>query len=240
MNNVVRMTSQNAAVAVVIPARIASTRYPNKMLVEVEPGITLIEKVYQQCCEQHPKEHVWVATDSREIADIFGDAAIMTSEECQNGTERVAEASLELTWYEHFINIQGDMIDVPKNIIPSIASFIQNNDSNVVTIIKEMNKEDRNNPSTVKCINNGYNAHWFCRAPLEYGDWHLGIYGYTRGALFDYANFESYEEEHIESLEQLRWLQNLYNIDVLWTNEHAAEINTPEDLIKWQHKIRQN
>lgn len=226
---------EKMATAVVIPARLASTRFPRKMLVEVTPGVTLIEHVYAKVCKIHPVEHVYVATDSQEIADLFPDGvAILTSESCKNGTERVAEASYDLTWYSYFINVQGDMIDLPGNAIATLESFLINGLGDVVTVCKEMKTEDRNNPSTVKCINNGSTAHWFCRAPLEYGDWHLGLYGYTREALQAYEELKVFKEEDFESLEQLRWLQNYYNIDVIWTEESASEINTPEDLTKWQ------
>jgi 3-deoxy-manno-octulosonate cytidylyltransferase (CMP-KDO synthetase) len=211
------------------------------MLEQVLPGVTLIEHVYNQCVEQHHKDHVWVATDSKEVANLFGNQAIMTSPNCRNGTERIAEAAKELTWYDTFINVHGDMVDVPYDIIPLLESNIQAELDDVLTVCTEMNEEDRRNPSVVKCINNGEKAHWFCRAPLEYGDWHLGLYAYTRGALYDYVeSFHIGPEEQIESLEQLRWLHNFYNIGIVWTEEHAAEINTPEDLNKWQHKTRQN
>ena len=219
--------------AIVIPARIASTRFPNKMLVEVEPGVTLIEKVFNQCVTIHPPEHVYVATDSQEIADLFPNNHVMTSEHCSNGTERVAEAAQSLTQYTYFINVQGDMIDVPLNAVSILGRCMSKGLENVMTVCKEMGDKDRNEPSTVKCINNGEIAHWFCRASLEYGDWHLGIYGYSRNALEDYLQYESYVEEEIESLEQLRWLQNFYNIGIIWTDEHASEINTPEDLRAW-------
>lgn len=228
-------------VAIVIPARLASTRFPNKMLQEVTPGVTLIEHVFEQCCEIHDPQHVYVATDSQEIADLFKGAAIMTPVDCENGTERVAHASLELD-YDYFVNVQGDMVTVPKYAVADIIDIYENDlhDFDVVTVVKEMNEDDRHNPSTVKCINNGFRAKWFCRAPLEYGDWHLGIYGYSKQALNDYHDcLEVYAEENIESLEQLRWLQNDYNIDIIWTEEDASEINTPEDLTKWQ-QTRQN
>lgn len=234
---ITNIKNANSRTAVVIPARIASTRFPNKMLQQVIPGKTLIEHVYDQCVEQHHPDHVWVATDSQEIADLFGNMAIMTSSECKNGTERVAEAAEELIWYNTFINIQGDMVEVPSGIIPVLEKNIQLGFDSVITVCTEMDEKDRKNPSVVKCINNEDSAHWFCRASLEYGDWHLGIYAYTRNALWDYRNsFKIGKAEEIESLEQLRWIHNFYNIGILWTEEQAAEINTTEDLTEWLHR----
>jgi 3-deoxy-manno-octulosonate cytidylyltransferase (CMP-KDO synthetase) len=66
-----------------------------------------------------------------------------------------------------------------------------------------------------------------------YGDWHLGIYGYQRGALESYPNLIGTREERIEQLEQLRWLKNGWDIGVLPVTFSGIEINTPEDAERW-------
>ena len=221
--------------AIVIPARLASTRFPQKMLKEVTPGVPLIQHVYNQVCEQWHKEDVYVATDSLQIAALFGDKAVMTSEFCKNGTERIAEAAFKqkLKNYEYFVNVQGDMVDVPADAIDKILMKVKYG-ADVATICKEMDEKDQQNPSVVKCINNGKRAHWFGRAAIPYGDWHLGIYGYTRKALHMYPALRKYAEEDIEQLEQLRWIQNGVKMSIMYTQQNAAEINTPEDLDNWQ------
>ena len=220
-------------IAVVIPARLQSTRFPQKMLKEVTPGVPLIKHVYNQVCKMWSEDDVYVATDSQEILDMFGDKGILTDENCANGTARVAEASNYLTDYNYFINVQGDMIDIPEDALDLIAEKLRHN-RDVVTICTEMDEIDQLNPSVVKCINNGKQAHWFGRSSVPYGDWHLGIYGYKRNALHLYPVLRKYAEEDIESLEQLRWIQNNVNVTITYTSYKAAEINTPEDLIKWQ------
>ena len=232
------MTPQNKT-AVVIPARLGSTRFPNKMLLQVEPktlgfkGRTLIERVFHQVSMVMQPSDIYVATDSQEIADLFPDNAIMTSVECENGTARIAEAADQLPEYDNFINVQGDLIDVPVFALTKVKKMLEDG-RELVTVCAPMNEEDQSDPNTVKCIQTGNNVHWFCRAALPYGMWHIGLYGYSRRNLRSYPNLLSYSEEKKESLEQLRWLQNGYKMTITVTNDTVNEINTPEDLAKWQ------
>lgn len=202
------------------------------MLQEVIPGVTLIEYVYNQCQQAHNANDVYVLTDSSVIAHMFGDKAIMTDRSCENGTARVASAIDKLD-YENIINVQGDMITFPRHVIKDITEYLERGDD-VVTVCKEMAQEDSHNPNTVKCVNNGYEAHWFLRASVPYGDWHMGIYGYSKRALATYPYLRKYAEENLESLEQLRWIQNGINVSITYTDGDAAEINTEEDLVNWQ------
>jgi 3-deoxy-manno-octulosonate cytidylyltransferase (CMP-KDO synthetase) len=99
----------------------------------------------------------------------------------------------------------------------------------VATLKHPMQPEQQHDSNTVKVISSNGEAHWFCRAPLKYGDWHYGIYAYRTPALKCYRSLTVYPEESIESLEQLRWIQNGYTIGITDAG-YAAEINTPEDL----------
>lgn len=219
---------------IVIPARLGSTRFPEKMLAKVEGDVTLIEYVYNQCQQAHNSSDVFVLTDSVKIAKLFPpEKVIMTSEDCENGTARVASVIDKLP-YMNIINVQGDMIKFPREIIKEIRAKMLTEDIDVITVCKEMDSLDQMNPNTVKCINNGEYAHWFCRAAVEYGDWHLGIYGYSKKALAMYPYLSRYAEEHVESLEQLRWVQNNVKVTITYTYGDAAEINSPEDLKEWQ------
>jgi len=224
--------------AIIIPARIDSTRYPEKMLVKVDNMHCLVQRVKHWCDCAHDPDHVYVATDSKKIASLFPDNVIMTSESCRNGTERIVEAMYALEkmgkHYNKFINVQGDMIDPPITTFRDISNLLDYND--VVTVVAPMEDKDRNNPNSVKAIHNGHQAQWFCRAPLNYGDWHLGIYGYTKPALAQYPFLEIMRPELEESLEQLRWLNNNVKIAITYTEENAEEINTPLDLINWKDK----
>ena len=214
-------------VGIVIPARLKSTRFPKKMLAELN-GIPLIKHVYDICASTGFETKV--LTDSEEVLDVV--PGLLTAD-ADNGTERCSLKAIELGW-DHFINIQGDMPDVTPGIIGAIANKL--NDHHVVTAYTEMNQVDRSDPNSVKLIHNGDKAHWFCRASLEYGDHHLGVYGYSRAALLEYPKLIKTNEEEIEKLEQLRWLQNNIDIAVTKVDFNGIEINTPEDLDKWHQK----
>lgn len=215
--------------AIVIPARLASTRFPNKMLCAVG-GSTLIRHVYDQCCESG--YDVYVATDSEEIANQVPRAFIVN--EADNGTERIAQVVEQIPEYRAIINVQGDMVKVPVADLPKLVRLLEN--YHVSTLKHPMTDLQRSDPNTVKVISSGHRAHWFCRAPLQYGDWHYGIYGYHPTLLKIYPGLEKHREEYAESLEQLRWLQHGYSIGVDNAG-FAAEINTPEDLVLYKNSL---
>lgn len=219
--------------AVIIPARLESTRFPEKMLAQVTKTHTLIQRVHHWCCCFYDTEDVYVATDSRRVAHLFPGQAIMTDPECPNGTARIAQAinDEKLSDYDSFINVQGDMIDVPpvfEDLKNALLSYP------VATVYTDMPDDLRSDANSVKLIGNGKRAHWFARGITGYGDWHLGIYAYHRWALDAYANLPVHEGEMVESLEQLRWLYNNIPVGLVYNDSPAAEINTPEDLKRWQ------
>jgi 3-deoxy-manno-octulosonate cytidylyltransferase (CMP-KDO synthetase) len=102
-----------------------------------------------------------------------------------------------------------------------------------------MSEEEQNNPNSVKMVRAGDQALWFGRGMTGYGDWHLGVYGYRKNALQCYPNLQIEKEEHIEKLEQLRWLKNGWQIGCLSVYFNGVEINSPEDVDTWQQKRSQ-
>jgi 3-deoxy-manno-octulosonate cytidylyltransferase (CMP-KDO synthetase) len=216
--------------AIVIPARLDSTRFPNKMLCDVG-GQTLIRRVYEQCLATG--FDVYVATDSQEIADQVENAVF--AYDCENGTARIAEAYKQMPHYDCIINVQGDMVVVPVEDVRKLPDLLDMHD--VATLKHPMLLwQQQHDPNTVKVISSNGEAHWFCRAPLKYGDWHYGIYAYRTSALKRYRELTIYPEESIESLEQLRWIQNGYTIGIIDAG-YAAEINTPADLKIFKKQI---
>jgi 3-deoxy-manno-octulosonate cytidylyltransferase (CMP-KDO synthetase) len=208
--------------AIVIPARLASTRFPEKMLADVG-GTTLIRKVYDQCLLTG--FDVYVVTDSERISSQVPNALIEM--EAENGTTRIAKILDRLPYYQCIINVQGDMVTVPVDGVKKLPELLAKHD--VATLRHDMTIEQQSDPNTVKVIHTGEKAHWFCRSPLSYGSWHYGIYAYHPSHLKKYPYLKQYQEELSESLEQLRWLQNGYTIGVI-DSEPAAEINTKADL----------
>ncbi len=217
--------------AILIPARLASTRFPKKMLANLN-GRPLIQRVFESCWNSG--YDTYVLTDSQEIADILPtNRVIMTREDHENGTSRCMEVIDEVLQYDRYINVQGDMPDVTAEMLMKIDIELKTY-SDVATAYSIMDFNDRQNPNVVKMIHNRGRAHWFLRAPLSYGDRHLGIYGYNRIAKSYYTASKKYVEEDIEKLEQLRWIQNGIKIGVVEVEFNGVEINTPEDLELWE------
>ena len=217
--------------AVVIPARLDSTRFPNKMLAELN-GVPLIKCVYEKCKQSGLS--TYVVTPDEKIKDVIGENTILVGD-AENGTERCALAS-EYINYSNFINVQGDMPDITPDIINKVMNGLENYD--VVTAYSKMPEGLRNDPNSVKIIHNGKTAKWFGRGITGYGDHHLGIYGYKNYILENYTNLKIYPEENIERLEQLRWIQNDVKLGVVEVEFNGIEINTEEDLNKWQEQNR--
>jgi 3-deoxy-manno-octulosonate cytidylyltransferase (CMP-KDO synthetase) len=216
--------------AILIPARLASTRFPNKMLADLN-GVPLIYHVYKRCLETG--YDTYVVTDSYKIAARFPEhTVIISKQEHENGTSRCMEVIRDYLNYDRYINVQGDMPDITVDIIKAVED--QLNYCDVATAYTAMAEKDRSDPNVVKMIHNGNTAHWFLRASLSYGDRHLGVYGYTKFAKNLYEVTEKFAEEDLERLEQLRWIQNYVKIAVTSVEFNGIEINTPEDLKQWK------
>ena len=214
--------------AILIPARYQSSRYPGKMLAEVN-GKPLIRHVFDIC--NQTDHHVMVLTDHEDIEKQVPNF-VMTGE-ADNGTERCCDA-IQGMGFSQYVNVQGDMPDITSAMIEKCIEHLSK--YSVTTLYTTMPKEKQNDPNTVKMIRAKDQALWFGRGMTGYGDWHLGIYGYTATALRMYKKLEIPDEEHIEKLEQLRWLKNGWQIGCLNVNFNGVEINTPEDLKEWHNK----
>lgn len=221
--------------AILIPARYYSSRFPGKPLCRLGQQ-TMIERVYNTCSESGID--TYVLTDDRRIADLIPDRHSWIDEKDTylNGTERCAAAVQQnplLTSYDQFINVQGDMPDVTVEMIKRIETNIQMSD--VVTAWTEMDLALQSDPNSVKVVHNNVFAHWFGRG-ITCGSHHLGIYGYTRKALAAYRTTPSDYESH-EGLEQLRWFYLNYKVGVTRVDFDGMEINTPQDMERWNATI---
>lgn len=216
--------------AILIPARLDSTRFPNKMLAELN-GVPLIQRVYEKCKQSGLS--TYVVTPDEGIKELIGEDTLLVGD-AENGTARCALAA-DYVNYEYFINVQGDMPDITSDIILKVNELL--NEYDVVTPYTKMSDEQRSDPNSVKIIHNGKTAKWFGRGITGYGDHHLGVYGYKNHLLNGYSALKVYPEEEIERLEQLRWIQNDVKIGVVEVEFNGIEINTKEDLDKWQKRV---
>lgn len=230
--------------AAIIPARYASTRFPGKPLVNIN-GKPMIQHVYEQTKKAASLNTVIVATDNERIADAvieFGGVVVMTSAAHQNGTERCAEAAASLD-ADVIINVQGDEPFIKPEQIELLCSAFNNDKTEIATLIKqEINTDIIANPSRIKVVVNHtlqalyfsraaipFQAHNQSKAPVTYYT-HIGLYAFKRNVLLDIVKLPTGRLESIESLEQLRWLENEYQIQCVLTQHDSHSVDTPADL----------
>ena len=204
-------------ICILIPARLNSSRFPGKMLADLD-GLPLIRRVYDRCAEVYPTH---VLTDSEEIANVVPDA-IMTGEH-DSGTDRCMAVIPKLP-HKRFILCQGDMPDITPDILHALSYKLHR--SAIATCYTKA-------PASVKCIHNGAQAQWFTRAPISYGDSHIGVYGFQRCAADVWRRLKPHEPEQFEKLEQLRWLSNGIAMDVVPVDYQGVEINWPHEVTEW-------
>ena len=219
--------------AILIPARYASTRFPGKPLAMLD-GVPMIKRVYDACVAS--KIPTYVLTDDMRIFELFNSTNCWIDETpYENGTERCAGAIKNDFFkdYNQFINVQGDMPDVTQLMIERCIEWLKYYP--ISTVFTAMPEEMQNDPNSVKMVRAGDQALWFGRGLTGYGEWHLGVYGYKRNPLEFYRTMEVTQEEEVEKLEQLRWLKAGWDIGCSCVDFNGTEINTPEDIDRWQN-----
>ena len=229
-------------IACIIPARYGSTRLPGKPLAMIG-NKPMIQRVYEQVSKATEIEQVIVATDDQRVYDAvvaFGGQAMMTRPDHLTGTDRLAEVAATHTEIDVVINVQGDEPLIDANVIDALArEFKEDSSLQMGTVGCPLLEEEYNEPSAVKVIVNRLgNAMYFSRSLIPYPRnafvqpplKHVGMYGYQRQFLLDYAKMEPTPAELTESLEQLRALENGYTIRVITTDQRFVGVDTPEDL----------
>ena len=239
----------------IIPARFASTRFPEKALVDIG-GKSMVQRVYEQACQATVLTKVIIATDHVKIYDHvkqFGGEVVMTKDSHQSGTDRCMEAiQKEGGDYDFVINIQGDEPFIRPEQITLLASTLGAT-TELATLAKKITDlETLFNTNTPKLIwNSKMEAIYFSRQTIPFlrgvdqDKWlnkqdfykHIGIYAYRTTILKEITQLAPSPLELSESLEQLRWLENGYKIKVAITEFETIGIDTPEDLKKIQHLI---
>lgn len=242
---------------VVIPARYASTRLPGKPLLEIAN-----KPMIMHVCERAlaaKAEQVVVATDDDRIYDVvdkLGIEVMMTDENHQSGTERIAEVAEKLAWKDDAIvvNVQGDEPLISPSHITEVAKALAHQQrAGIATLAAPIHCVDEVfNPNVVKVVTDkqGY-ALYFSRAPIPWDRAHfnqpsdvlptlsylrhLGIYAYTVAFLKHYCQWPSSSLEAVEALEQLRILSQGESVLVkIVTKASEAGVDTAEDLARVQ------
>ena len=231
-------------VAVIIPARFASTRLPAKPLHPIL-GKPLIQHVWERCAKAKGVDAVIVATDDMRIAECafaFGAEVAMTSAKHRSGTDRVAEVAKKLSGFSHVINVQGDEPMVDPVVVSKLAvAMAKDKKIEMITSASVFAAEDDlTNPNMVKVVlDREGNGLYFSRSPIPFvrADGvrpsfyrHQGIYGYTTKFLLQFVKWKPGILEQAESLEQLRALENGAKIRVVRAKHAAVSVDTIEDV----------
>lgn len=230
----------------IIPSRYGSSRLEGKPLALIA-GKSMIQRVYEQAQKSKAISQTIVATDDERIikaVEAFGGKAVMTSDDCRSGTDRVAQTAqiMGLGPDEIIVNIQGDQpVFNPLTIDELIAPFAADPDLVMSTLaFKIQDQREITDPKDVKVtFDNNQFALYFSRAQIPYprdpgtkADFykHLGFYAYKKSFLDKMVTLPTGTCEQIEKLEQLRVLEFGYKIKVVITPYDSPEIDLPEDI----------
>ena len=235
----------------VIPARLGSTRLPEKILRLID-GKPMIQHVWERARQAKKLEDVIVATDDARIqksVEGFGGRAVMTRSDHPNGTSRIAEVMGHFK-HELVINIQGDqpLVD-PAALDEMVSIFEAAKDVEMLTLAVRMtDKASFENPNVVKVVCDGEgDALYFSRATIPFFQGkqdcafsflkHLGVYGYRRDFLLAFVAWPPGVLENSEKLEQLRVLERGRSIRVIETAYDFISVDTEEDLKEVEKRL---
>ena len=231
---------------IIIPARMASTRFPNKVLADIG-GLPMVVRTAKQVMHL---DNVVIAADDEKIIEVcksYGIKAMMTSTTHKSGTDRINECAqlLDIADDELVINIQADEPFIEPEVLESLivrlkkiqqdkASFVMGSCYNAI------NAEAATDPNLVKVVmDDNHNAIYFSRSQIPYNRsgsatyfGHIGIYGFTKKSLHEFCNLGDAPIEDIEKLEQLRAIYHNKKITMVKVSSTGFGIDTPEDLAR--------
>ncbi|GAB6044939.1 3-deoxy-manno-octulosonate cytidylyltransferase [Caminibacter profundus] len=229
---------------IIIPARLSSSRLPNKVLAEINDKPMII-----WCAEvASTVDDVCIATDSEEVIDVckkYGFNGVLTDKNHQSGSDRIKEAAdiLGLKDTDTVINMQGDEPFLEPEILQKVKEKlieIKNRDFAMVSCYKEIDELSAEDPNLVKVILDKNNdAIYFSRSKIPYNRdniphiyfGHIGIYGFIKKSLDEFVKMKG-NLEHIEKLEQLRVIENGKKIAMIKVETKSFGIDTKDDLEK--------
>jgi 3-deoxy-manno-octulosonate cytidylyltransferase (CMP-KDO synthetase) len=238
----------NTRTLVAIPARWGSTRFPGKPL-HLIAGKPLVQHVWERCHDCRGVDDIIIATDDERIAQTvrdFGGDVKITRDDHPSGTDRCAEVAdaENLSENDVVINIQGDEPFIAPEQIDTLCALFSNPMVQLATLYKSFqHTDDANNPNTIKLTTDIHGkALYFSRAlipfprsgnsELKFLKQHIGIYGYRAGMLKQISALKPTILEQTEMLEQLRWLENGFEIYTSRSEHNSWSIDTPDDLKK--------
>lgn len=229
---------------VVVPARLASSRLPNKPLADIH-GQAMIVHAWRRACEADVGRVV-VATDTQAIAEVVraaGGEAVMTRADHPSGSDRIAEALALVDAegrHDRILNVQGDLPTVDPETIRACLRPLDDPAVDIATLMTEIVDEaERIAPNVPKVVATPvgprrFRALYFTRATAPWGDgplWHhIGLYAYRRESLIRFVALPPSPLELRERLEQLRALEAGMRIDAMQVDAAPVGVDTPADL----------
>jgi len=238
--------------AIIVPCRLESTRFPRKLLHKIR-GRPLVLWVADRIAREAPEFPLYFAVDDDQLKESVGGAGyqvIMTNPAHQSGTDRIAEANRTVS-ATHVINVQADEPLVTGNQIRALAGLLEHGAAMATLVTPFKRVVDFYNPNQVKVVLRGDGrALYFSRSRMPFSrdlgltiddDWvranpcykHLGLYGYHTDLLEKFARLPAGRYEQIEKLEQLRVLENGYDIACAVTEDPSVGVDTAEDAAKF-------
>jgi len=229
---------------IIIPARLSSSRLPNKVLAQINHKPMII-----WCAEVANKvDDVCIATDSEEVIEVckkYNFKAVLTDKNHKSGSDRIKEAAdiLGLDDKDIVINMQGDEPFLEPEILQAVKeklNEIKTKDFAMVSCYKEIDELNAEDPNLVKVIlDKNSNALYFSRSKIPYNRdnvphtyfGHIGIYGFVKKSLDEFVTMQGHLE-HIEKLEQLRVIENGKQIAMIKVETKSFGIDTKDDLAK--------
>jgi 3-deoxy-manno-octulosonate cytidylyltransferase (CMP-KDO synthetase) len=232
---------------VAIPARLKSTRFPRKVLADLN-GRPMLWHVYQGVSQAESISAVWVLTDSPEVLEAaasWGAKAMLTAEECPSGTDRIASV-IDALDADIIVNVQGDEPLIKGLVVDKLVAALQESGAEVATPVYAINSiEEVTNPNVVKVVRDREGrALYFSRSPIPHvrdadlKDWlslasfwgHAGVYAYRREVLREYHHLPAGRLEQVEKLEQLRLLEAGKQILTVAIDYRPNAVDVPHDL----------
>ncbi len=232
-----------------IPARYAASRFPAKLMQDLS-GKPVILRTYEATVRTNLFDEVYVVTDSTVIFDVIvqaGGKAIMSIEEHECGSDRIAEAVAEMN-VDIIVNVQGDEPFTDQESLASVLRVFENDTNKEIDLaslmVKITDKDEIANPNTVKVIVDHRNfALYFSRSPIPYPRAkekiityykHKGVYAFRKSALMAFKRLPMLVLEEAEKIEAIRYLEYGKKIKMVETTVSGIEIDTPEDLKRAQ------
>jgi len=229
---------------IIIPARLNSSRFENKILVDIL-GVPMVIRTAKRV---EKLDEVVIATDSQEVIELakkHNIKAVLTSTTHQSGTDRINEAAsiLNLDENDIVVNVQADEPFIEPEVVQAVIKKVkqlQTRDFTMASCYKEISSNLADDPNHVKVIcDENDDAIYFSRSKIPYHrdhyddtlyKGHLGIYGFTKKSLEIFCNLKASILESTEKLEQLRAISSGHKIAMVKVDSKSFGIDTKEDL----------